>query len=65
MAEIPLSTSGKTALEVAREIASQAGEILADRFYEVKEISYKGVGDIVTDVDRESEALMKSVLDRE
>ena len=65
MAEIPLSTSGKTALEVAREIASLAGEILADRFYEVKEISYKGVGDIVTDVDRESEALMKSVLDRE
>ena len=65
MAQIPLSTSGKTALEVAREIASQAGEILADRFYKVKEVSFKGVGDIVTDVDKKSEALMKSVLDRE
>ncbi len=65
MARIPISTSGKTALEVAREIASQAGEILADRFYKVKEVSFKGVGDIVTDVDKESEALMRSVLDRE
>ncbi len=65
MANIPLSTSGKTALEVAQEIATQAGQILADRFYEAKEVSYKGVGDIVTDVDKESEALMKSVLDRE
>ena len=65
MANIPLSTSGKTALEVAREIATQAGQILADRFYGVKEVSYKGVGDIVTDVDKESEALMKSVLDKE
>lgn len=65
MPRIPLSTSGKTALEVAREIATQAGDILADRFYKTKEVSFKGVGDIVTDVDRESEALMKSVLDRE
>lgn len=65
MVNIPLSASGKTALEVARDIARQAGEILADRFYKVKQVSFKGEGDIVTDVDKESEALMKSVLDRE
>ena len=65
MADIPLSTSGRTALDVALDAATLAGQMVADRFYETKDIFAKGVGDIVTDVDKNSEKLIKSILDRE
>ncbi len=65
MADIPLSASGKTAMQVAREIALEAGKFLRERFYEAKDISYKGKGDVVTDVDKASEALIRSILSRE
>jgi myo-inositol-1(or 4)-monophosphatase len=65
LADIPKSASGKTAIEVAREVSLMAGEILAKRFYEAKRISYKGAGDIVTDTDREAEAEIFAVLRQE
>ena len=65
MADIPNSTSGKSAMEVARKVALEAGKILRERFYQTKDITYKGPGDIVTDVDKESEALIRSLLARE
>ena len=60
MDEIPISTSGKSARDVAREVALKAGEILIDRFNSVKEVSFKGRGNIVTDVDMQVE---KEILD--
>ena len=50
-----VGTSGKTAMEVAREAAIKAGNILIERFDQVKEVSFKGRGNIVTDVDLEVE----------
>src|SRR5579863_4292290 len=49
-------------LEVAIEIAREAGAILRDEFDRPKEISYKGEVDIVTESDRRSEALIISRL---
>ncbi len=52
-------------MEVAREISLRGGEIQVERFYEAKEISYKGPNDIVTDVDKKVEAMMSEALRRE
>ena len=65
MAEIPLSSSGKTAMQVAIEVSYKAGEILSERFYQAKEISMKGSNDFVTNVDMESEAFILAELGRE
>ena len=62
---IPESTSGRTAREVAREVALKAGEILLDRFRRVSRVSFKGRGNIVTDVDTEVEGEVLAVLRRE
>ena len=62
---IPESTSGRTAREVAREVALRAGEILVDRFRGVRRVSFKGRGNIVTDVDTEVEGEVLAVLRRE
>ena len=64
MAEIPLSSSGKTAMQVAIEVSLRAGEILSERFYQAKEITMKGSNDFVTNVDRESEAFILAELGR-
>ena len=56
MTDIPLSTSGRTALDVARDIALHAGGILLQRFDGDKNVRSKGRADIVTDVDFEVEA---------
>ena len=65
MAEIPLSVSGKTAMQVAIDVSYKAGEILLGRFYQAKEISMKGSNDFVTNVDKESEAFIMAELARE
>ena len=65
MQEIPASTSGRSAAEVARMAASRAGEILMDRFQTVKQVSFKGRGNIVTDVDLAVESEMRGILRRE
>lgn len=65
MVEIPMSTTGKTAMQVAIDAALTAGRLLMESFYRAKQISYKGWGDIVTDVDTRVESEMLAILGRE
>lgn len=51
MIAIPPSSSGKDVLNVAREAALMAGEILMHRYRSTLRVAYKGIGNIVTDVD--------------
>ena len=41
MVDIPRSKSGKTAMQVAMDVARETGKILRDRFYDTKEIFLK------------------------
>ena len=65
MTEIPQSSSGKSARQIARDAALRAGEILVQRFRTAISVSYKGRGNIVTDVDTEVEEEMLGILRRE
>jgi len=59
----PVSTlSGKSAWAVAREVADSAGELLLEWWPKVKEISDKGQNDIVTNVDKAAEVLIRDEL---
>ena len=59
----PISTlSGKNAWTVAREVADSAGELLLEWWPKVKEISDKGQNDIVTNVDKTAEVLIRDEL---
>ena len=58
MNKVPLARSGKTALDVARELAYEGGRVMMDRFHGEKQITEKGWANIVTDVDYEVEAMM-------
>ncbi len=62
---VPPGKSGNQAREVARDAALMAGEILVRRFSQVKKVSFKGRGNIVTDVDTEVEAEVSAYLRRE
>ena len=62
---IPLSTSGKGALEVALEAARRAGEVILSRFKTQKEITFKGRANVVTDVDLLAEKRALEFLQRE
>ena len=62
---IPTSASGRSAIRVAREAARRAGEILVARFSGSVKVSYKGRGNIVTDVDTEVEQEIFGILRRE
>jgi fructose-1,6-bisphosphatase/inositol monophosphatase family enzyme len=59
---IPVSTGGKTAVEVARQAALEAGGLLMERFHQIKQVSFKGRGNIVTDVDTAVEELVMAIL---
>ena len=48
---IPHGVSGATAIQIARGAALAAGKTLLDRFHKPKQVSFKGPGNIVTDVD--------------
>ena len=65
MTDIPSGTSGRTALEIAREAATMAGKIACDRFEREKKIAFKSPGNIVTDVDTEVEAKVFDLLHQE
>jgi fructose-1,6-bisphosphatase/inositol monophosphatase family enzyme len=54
-----------TAAEVARSAARLAGRILVERFGKVKQVTYKGRGNVVTEVDKDVEAEVIALLSRE
>ena len=60
--ELPLSRSGRPALEVAQQAAGLAGQIIRDRFATAKDIRFKGRADIVTDVDLSAEKAVLELL---
>ncbi len=65
MTTIPIGTSGRTALDIARDAAKMAGRIAKERFEQEKKIAFKSPGNIVTDVDTEVEAKVFDLLHRE
>src|SRR3989339_281757 len=54
----------KQTLEIVKNIATQAGRFQLKRLGKIKSISYKGRMNIVTDVDRTSEAIILKRLSR-
>lgn len=62
---IPLSTSRRTALDVAVEAAKGGGRILLDGFYAQKQVRFKGHRDVVTQVDVQAEQSILGILQRE
>ena len=65
MTALPVSASGKSALEVATGAAREAGEILKTRFRARNSIRVKGRANIVTAADLKSEKCLKSILHAE
>ena len=65
MTNLPLSQSGKSALEVATEATKQAGEILLAHFHRKKEIKEKSKSNLVTEVDILSEKTIAKLLTNE
>jgi len=66
MASIPVSASGRAAIEVATDAVREAGEVAVARFAGEKSISYKeGRSNVVTDVDLLAEERIVAVLRRE
>lgn len=61
----PYSRSGQTAMDVAIEAGRRAGQILRDRLPTSKEIRFKGLKDIVTDVDLAAEHAVLDLLREE
>jgi len=49
--DLPLSQSGKTALQVATEAAKAAGQVLLSNFHSRKKTKSKGRGNLVSEVD--------------
>ena len=65
MNNLPLARSGRSALEVAVQAAEEAGKILLAHFGSEKEVSHKGKGNLVTQVDILSEKCIVELLKRE
>ncbi|MBM3948884.1 MAG: inositol monophosphatase [SAR202 cluster bacterium] len=65
MEELPKGRSGSAAAEVAQDAARLAGRILVERFGQVKQVTFKGRGNVVTDVDKEVEVEVIALLQRE
>ncbi|MBI4298026.1 MAG: inositol monophosphatase [Chloroflexi bacterium] len=60
----PLAVDGRPALEVAQEVARQAGRVILRRFPGRKQISHKGRANLVTDTDMQAEKTILSLLRR-
>ena len=56
VSEIPLSASGKTAEQVAREAIGKASRTLVRGFRGQKEVHFKGRGNVVTESDYRAES---------
>ena len=52
-------------LKTVEEIAREAGSVLMEYFGKVRQITYKGIGDIVTEADKASETLITERLQSE
>jgi myo-inositol-1(or 4)-monophosphatase len=65
MPEIPVSTSGKTAAEVARLCAQEAGRIIMAAFGQRGEVFVKGRGNFLTETDLAVERAVLSLLRQE
>ena len=65
MVRLPLSKSGRSAGQVAIEMAMLAGDIIAANFQARRRIEVKGRGNIVTDVDLQVEEKLISVIMKE
>lgn len=61
----PIAVSGRSAVEVARTCATEAGEQVLARFRRPKEVSVKGRGNLVTETDLEIESYLQHVLAQE
>ena len=62
---IPKSVNGRSALQVARMAAREAGDLLLRRFGNVRDIRLKSPGNPVTDVDLAAEHLIEERLSSE
>jgi len=60
--EIPYSESGKSALDVAIATVKTAGVMVRARFYSLKQVSTKDDSSLVTDVDLQSEQIIRDAL---
>ncbi len=64
-AAIPTAVSGRSALEVARSCAQEAGERAHSRFRRPQEVRVKGRGNLLTETDLEIEAFIQERLAQE
>mgnify|MGYP001183984064 FL=1 len=60
--KLPVSTSGRGAMDVALDAVRAAGELIRAGWNTEKEITFKGRADIVTDVDLASEKKILEIL---
>ena len=65
MSELPLSATGKTAEQVAREAITKASRTLVRGFRGQKEVHFKGRGNVVTESDYRAETRILDVLQQE
>ena len=63
--DLPRSASGKSAYDVAHQAVMEASQTLVDSFYDQKEITYKGRGNVVTNLDYQAEEQVLDLLGRE
>ncbi len=62
MLDVPSSARGKSAYDVAHEATMEAGRLLVRGYGEQKQISFKGRGNVVTNLDLEVEARVIDLL---
>ena len=62
---LPVSTSGATALQVARRCGDEGGRLALERFRRPQEVSVKGRGNLVTATDVDVEGLIQGILAQE
>lgn len=55
--DIPVSKSGERAIDVAAAVAAEADALLAKHARRTRQVTFKGRGNIVTEVDNKSEKL--------
>ena len=62
---LPVSAHGRTAMEVAEEAARAGGSVITQGFHEEMSVSFKGRGNVVTNVDVRAEKVILNILRQE